>query len=625
MSLLSSRLLALLLAIAIVLSGCADPMVAEAGSSVASSSATGEPLSASSQEPAQSESADVPASSEAGAGVESEPEPEAEAEAETEQTAASQAASEMDLSVREAFGANGMVATASPVASKIGLSVLQKGGNAVDAAVAVAYGLGMAEPNASGVGGDGFMLVYDAKTKKTTFIDYKCECPAALTLELYKSLSSAQAKRTGISALVPGFVAGMEKANELFGTMSMEELIQPTIDFAEQGIEVTPFMATTYLDNYETLMLYPETSRIFLNDGFPYMNGEIFRNQDYADTLKLIVRDGAAGFYRGEIAQSIVDALAAEGGVMTLEDLANFTVRVTEPITTTYRGYTIMSCAPGSGGTAVLESLNMAENYDVQSMGHNSTELLHLWAEIFKLATVDRYSYVGDPLFADTDRMAALLNKGYAAERIKKISADRVLGKVTKGDVTDYEGADTTHVSIIDKDGNMVAMTNTVSDFFGCAITVQGRGFFMNNQTANLSKSYLVNQPAPGRKVRSSISPTFIFDAKGNPIATLGSPGAARIVTAVTQIVSNIVDFGMDIQTAINQPRIHQANTGNLYVEGHMDPDVIKGLKKIGHGVTVKGEMDFYFGGVQGVSRDPVTGLLHGAADPRRDGKALGY
>lgn len=625
-----SRFAALILALALAISaaGCTAPAVS--ATAPASSASPSVPAEAESASPQVAESAppqvSEPSSSVPAAGASSSAAPQPAAVTQAPDGTISLTAEEMDLSRRDATAKNGMVATASPLASKVGVEILQKGGNAVDAAVAVAYALGLVEPNASGVGGDGYMLVYDAKTKKSSFIDYKCEVPAALTLDLYKTLDSETYSRTGLGALVPGFVAGMEKANELFGTMTMAELIQPAIDFAEKGVVVTPFMAQTYMDNFRILNLYPETQKTFLNGGLPYTEGEIFTNPNYGKTLRIIARQGSAGFYKGPVAKAIVDSLGQYKGIMTLDDLANFKVAVREPLSADYRGYTIVTSPPGAAGAFVLESLNMAENYDIAKMGANSVNTLHLWAEIFKLATVDRYKYIGDPAFSSIAPMKALTSQAYADSRVKLVDMNGILGRVTAGDPTGVdEGAHTTHVSIIDKNGNMVSMTNTVSEFFGCGITAADYGFFLNNQTFNLSKTYQANQPHAGQKVRSSICPTFIFDPQGRPLAAVGSPGAGRIPTTMTQIVSNIVDFKMDIQEAADQPRIYQGNMTPLSVEGHMDPAVIEGLKKKGHAVSVLGPLDFFFGGVQGVAVDLTTGMLRGAADPRRDGKALGY
>ncbi len=607
---ITKRLLPLLLALAMLISavGCA--------SAPASSPEPAPMPAASSEQPASSPQPEpVP---------EAKPEPAPEPVVDDGRIPITDA--DLDLTVRNAEGKNGMVSSASPIASKVGAAILERGGNAVDAAVAVAYTLGLVEPNASGLGGDGYMLVYEADSGKTTFLDYKGEAPADFTLDfLSKYRYTDSYKRKGFSALVPGMVAGMEKANEMFGTMTMAELIQPAIDYAEKGVPVTPFIASVYSDYYNHLLENEEASRVFLNDGFTYMQGETFTNPDYAKTLRLIAEGGKDAFYTGPVAEAIVSSLAEYEGIMTVEDIERFRVAVREPVSTTYRGHKIVSGAPGSGGAAVIEALNMAEHFDVAATGHNTPETLHMWSEILKLSAADRYHYIGDPDFSDPTGMYAITGKAFAAERVKKVDMGRVLGKPTWQDYKDIESSHTTHVSIIDQWGNMVAMTNTIGDLFGNGVVVKDHGFFMNNGSFNFSTAYKANYPAPGKKVRSSICPSLIFNPDGTPLATLGTPGGSRIPGTVTQIISNIIDFGMTMQDAIDSPRIYQNYNDGLYIEGHMAPETVYEMKLRGHNVIERGKYDYFFGGVQGVKIDNDTGMLNGAADPRRDGKAFGY
>ncbi|HHY52459.1 MAG TPA: gamma-glutamyltransferase, partial [Clostridiales bacterium] len=508
---------------------------------------------------------------------------------------------ELDLSVRDAKGTGGVVSSANPYASKVGVEILKKGGNAVDAAIAVAYVLGMVEPNASGIGGDGFMLVYEADTGKTTFLDYKGAAPAKLTAA--ELASHVQMDRfTGKTVLVPGMVAGMAKAHEMFGTLPMQELLQPAIDYAQYGIVVTPRMAQVYMDSYEILNFHKESARIFLNDGFPYVVGDIFKNPDYAQTLRLIVEQGPDVFYTGEIARDLVESVQEADGFLTMEDMAAYRVSVREPVSTTYRGYTVVTAPPSSGGVIVLESLNMAEHFDMQALGHNTPESIHVWSEIFKRSLADRSPYIGDPDFVDPTLALNLTLKSYARDRVKEIDMDTVSLGALKGQPAGYEGQHTTHVSIIDRYGNMVAMTNTLSEYFGCTVTVKGRGFVLNNLASNFSSTATaINAPAPNKKVRSTISPIFLFDLHGKPIATMGTPGASRIITTMSQLVSNIVDFHMDIQTAINQPRIYQNYDGPLKIEGGIDISVVNALERKGHIVEYYGKNDAYFGGAHAV------------------------
>jgi len=536
---------------------------------------------------------------------------------------------EMSLSALNAKGRNGVVSTASPLSSKIGLEILKRGGNAVDAAVAIAVALSVIEPNASGLGGDGYMMVYDASTKKSVFIDYAGAAPTGFTSEYYKALQD-EAQFAGSGVLVPGTIAGLYKANELYGSMSFAQLLQPAIDYAAFGFPVTKHMAAIYASNVSLIRNYPETARIFLKDGFPYAEGEIYKNPDFAQTLKLIAKDGPDAFYKGKIAEDIVSSVREAGGVMTMQDMANYSVSIREPVSTTYRGYNIVTCSPESCGVAILEALNMAETFDLSAMGHNSADALHMWAEIFKLIDIDRRKYIGDPAFVDeASRKAALAlaTKEYASIRVKDIVSwldshyDAV--KVIEGD--DTEGQHTTHISIIDKDGNMVSMTNTLSDYFGSTVPVAGRGFVLNNLSFNFSKvSYPVNFPAPKKRARSTKCPTFIFRPNGDPYVTIGTPGAARIVTAIPQLISNIIDFDMNIQEAIIKPRIHQEREGNLFVEGGISADTHNELRSLGHTIQTRRTLDYFFGGAQAACI-LADGSLEGGADPRRDGKSLAY
>jgi len=534
---------------------------------------------------------------------------------------------ELSLTVRNASGRQGVVSTASPLSSKIGLEILKRGGNAVDAAVAIAVALSVIEPNASGLGGDGYMMVYDAATRKSVFIDYKATAPAAFTLSYYKSLKSPD-QYTGNGVLVPGTIAGLYKANELYGSMPFGELLQPAIDYAEYGIPVTQHMADVYVDNYDLINNYPETARIFLKDGFPYAEGEIYKNPDFAQTLKLIAKDGPDAFYKGKIAEDIVSSVREVGGVMTMQDMANYSVSIREPVSTTYRGYNIVTCSPESCGVAILEALNMAETFDVSAMGHNSADALHMWAEIFKMTGIDRRTFIGDPDFYDVSPALALASKSYARNRVKQIDmTEAALGGIAgKPERYDTDGKHTTHASIIDKNGNMVAMTNTLSDYFGSTVTVKGRGFVLNNLSFNFSTvSYSAcNFPQPNKKVRSTKSPTFIFKPDGTPYATIGTPGAGRIVTTIPQLISNLIDFNMNIQDAINQPRVFQDRDGALFVEKGINPSTLRELENRGHIIRVRQELDMYFGGAQG-GLILTDGSLEGGADPRRDGKSLAY
>jgi len=524
---------------------------------------------------------------------------------------------------RDATGSNGVVSSAHPLASQIGLEVLKAGGNAIDAAVAVSFALGLVEPNASGIGGCGYLL-YAPANGEPVFLDYRSTAPAGLDCDAFMKLSVTERKDTILGAGVPGAVAGWLTALEEYGTMSLEELLEPIIALAEEGFEVTEHFEGMIVENYSKLAADDTCSALYLNEGIPYMAGEVIKNPDYAQTLRILQKEGRDGFYKGEIAQSIVESVQAKGGVITLEDLANYTVRRAKPVKTTYRGYTILSSAPSSsGGTAIALCLNLLERYDLASMGQNTPETLHLLAEAFKITNVDRYQYLGDPEFVDIP-LDVLLSKEYADQRAALISPDKILEDLNPG-VIPYESPSTTHISIVDKDGNLVAVTNTLGTFFGCGIGVAGRGFLLDNQMYDFSvEDWEANFPRPGKRPRSSMSPTIIYTPDGEPYAALGSPGGEAIVTTMVQIISNILDHGMSVQDAIDAPRIYQNYSGNLVVEGHLNDDVSAELENMGHPMEQKNAYNSFFGGVQGIIKNQ-DGSWTGGADPRRDGKALAY
>lgn len=522
---------------------------------------------------------------------------------------------------------HGMVAAADPVAAAVGLQVLKDGGNAADAAIATAFALSLTENAASGIGGSGFMLYYNAAEGKSYALDYYYQCPEAMSYTDFKDAAKKRAQGMGgTCAVVPGFVAGMTKANEMFSTKSLAELIQPTIDLAENGVAVTSFMAETYTDYYDRILLYPETERVFTDGGFPYLEGSIFKNPDLAKTLRIIVEQGADGFYKGDVAEAIVSSQRATGSKMTLEDLENYKVIVTEPLSSTYRGYKVVSMPPVAGGGVVLSALNLAEHFDIGSMERNSAEYLHTWGEVFRLAMSDFSTYFEDPALypAVMPAVRGMITKEYAADRIKLFSPTSTMDLGPVGDPASYDPeSHTTHLTVVDKDGNMVSMTNTHGDFFGSLTTVTDYGFVLQNTGAFSGGTTYV--PEGGKRARSPMSPTFVFDPEGKPFAAVGTPGSSRITNTVALIISNMIDYGMDLKSAVDAPRLFQARNGNLTIEGGFDPNLAPALEALGHEMTWRVANDSYFGGAHCVSVDPATGLRSGAADSRRSGVAAGY
>ncbi|MBN2287430.1 MAG: gamma-glutamyltransferase [Tissierellales bacterium] len=527
---------------------------------------------------------------------------------------------DLDLTVRDATGTNGAVSAANPVASKIGLEILKQGGNAFDASVGMAFAMSLLEPHASGLGGGGFAIVHIEEDNQQLFYDYGNAAPKAFTRELYRRLPDDNPP-AGVAAIVPGAVSGWLKIQEDHGLLELEEVLRPVIYMAENGFEITPALYATWFDSYETIIAHEETAKVFTDGGLSYFEGQTFKNQDYADVLHKIIAEGVEGFYGGEVAEKIVSSVRAEGGVMTLEDLANYEVEVREPVNTTYRGHKVVSAAPSSrGGAAIMESLNMAELYDVEAMGHNTSETLNLWAEIFKLATIDSYNYLGDidnyQKYTDP-----LTSKEYAKTRAALIDLDNPALIATKG-YPDEESASTTHLVATDQYGNAVSMTNTLGHYFGSGITVSDCGFLLNDHAYNFSETvWPINFPNEGKRARSTMSPVIVFDEDGDFMAAIGTPGGATIVGINAMLVSGLIDFGMDIQDIINAPRIYQDYVGSLEMEESFDLNTIEELKDIGHKVWVHG----VYGGAQGIVYDKLTNTFRAGADFRRDGKALAY
>lgn len=539
---------------------------------------------------------------------------------------------------REGHGENGVVTSANVYATQAGLQVLEQGGNAVDAAVAVSYALGVVEPQASGLGGGGFMLVHTADGQDS-FIDYREVAPAAqdaytwLDEEGNVKNNGTANQRGGLAIGVPGEVAGMEYAIENFGSgnVTRQEIMQPAIDLATQGYLVSTYQSQQITDHYADMTGdYPVLGSYYLReDGLPYQNGDVLRNPDLAKSLTLIAEQGADVFYNGEIADAIMAEIEKYEGVMTREDLANYKVNLREPVKSTYRGYEIISCPPpSSGGTHLIQILNILENFDIGSMEVNSPEYVHVFSEAFKAAFADRAEYMADTDFVENVPIEGLTNKDYAKSIADKITDQSQVWE--KGNPGQYEGNSTTSFSVADKEGNIVTVTQTIECSFGSAVAIPGYGFILNDQMHDFSTDpESANCVEGGKHPLSSMSPTVVLNEDGTPFMTLGSPGATRIFPTIVQVVSRVIDSGMTLQDAVNTARIYDngTDTGICYELGAPDAlsdETLAALEAMGHTVTAQGEWDMFFGGVQGVMYNE-DGTLSGAADPRRDGKALGY
>lgn len=535
---------------------------------------------------------------------------------------------------RSVVADHGVVAAADPLASKAGVEILKKGGNAFDAAVATSFMLGVVEPQASGLGGGGFAILYVAKEKKAYVVDFRESAPAAAKPSFFKLDEKGEIPEAnfllGWSAVaVPGQMRGMEMINQKFGTMKWADLIQPAIDQGEKGIIVNDTLAKiavedfAHMDKSVTKAFFEKT---FIKNGLPISKGEKVINKEYVESLKKIAKGGADVFYKGEIADQIASAFAKNGkSWITKQDLANYKAILREPLQTTYRGYTIdVLPPPSSGGLTVAEMLNILEGYDIAKMKAGSTDYIHTFIEAQKLAFADRNQYMGDPAFVKVPTKG-LLDKKYAELLRKQIDPKKATSeKVKYGDPIPYERASTTSFSVIDKDGNMITITHTINDFFGACVVPEGTGIMLNNEMDDFSTALgKSNSMEPGKRPLSSMSPVIVHK-DGKPVLTMGTPGGPRIISAIANNLVNIFDFGMDIQPAIDAGRFHNPNAKETHIEKVFTAETMKALTDMGHTFKQHEANDLYFGGVQGVMYGK-DGKLHGGADPRRAGQAFGY
>lgn len=534
---------------------------------------------------------------------------------------------------RGAAGANGVVATAKPEASRVGIDILKRGGNAVDAAVAAAFAMGVLEPDTNGLGGGGFLILRLAGSPEAVVLDFRETAPAAAKPDMFKLDAAGRvldhaATEGGLAVGVPGDVAGLLHALERHGSgrLSRAQILEPAIRFATEGVPVTANLDRNIKDSLDRISRFPACAGVFLQDGLPFEVGDRIRNPDLARTLGLIAEKGADGFYKGEVAGRIAAEVRRLGGILTVQDLADYTVKVRRPVEGTYRGHRVLSVPPASsGGTHLIELLNVMETFDLRALGRESPATLHLWAEAMKLVFADRAAYMADTDFARVP-LQGLVSKAYARDLAARISAREVMTAPRPGDPARFESGSTTHLSVMDRHGNMVSLTKSIGLLFGSGVLVPGTGVLLNDHMSDFTpKPGSPNSIEPGKRPLSSMSPALVLDPAGKPFMTLGSPGATRIFTTVAQVISHVVDFGLPLQEAITAPRWFQSNTGPLAVEGRLPRATREDLAARGHRLSPKGDWDPYFGGVQAVLLDGRAPLLVGGADPRRDGQAAAH
>ena len=529
------------------------------------------------------------------------------------------------------LGDAGMVATQNRHASEVGAHILEQGGNAVDAAVAIGFSMAVVYPRAGNLGGGGFMLVYDAEQGDTVAIDYREMAPVKASRHMYLD-DSGEVDRmrtyfSHLSAGVPGTVAGMWHAHQRYGRLPWKKLLQPAIDQASKGIVVGYDMAVLLQTQQERLCRDETTCKYYFKEGgAPYEPGDVLVQKDLAHTLELIARHGPDGFYAGETAERIAQEMQRGGGLVDLESLAQYVVDVREPVRGTYRGYEIVAMPPpSSGGVHILQMLNILEQFPVREMGSESADAVHLLAEAARLAYADRSKHLGDTDYYDVP-VNWLTSKKYGEQLAASIdmAKARPSDEVAPGVAPPYESPDTTHFSVIDADGNMVANTYTLNFTFGSGISVDGAGFLLNNEMGDfVAKPETpnafgllggdANAIEPGKRPLSSMVPTMLFGEDGTAIAT-GSMGGSRIITGVLQTIVNIIDHEMNIAEAAAAPRMHhQWYPDRLQLEPGFSPDTIRILKERGHEVL---DSTYSMGSTQTVSFQ--DGLFRGASDTRR-------
>jgi len=531
----------------------------------------------------------------------------------------------------------GMVAADARLASEAGASVLELGGNAADAAVATALSLGVVHPHSSGIGGGGFVLYFDAKTKAVTVLDFRERAPACATADMFirdGAVDPELTVRSGLAVGVPGEIAGLWTLHQRFGALSWAEVVEPAIDLAD-AFEVDHQLATT-VERMETHMSsHPALAASLQNeDGSWIVRGQVHENPGLAATLRAVAEKGPDAFYKGKTARSFVNAVAKGGGCMTQRDLAQYEVRELEPLVGSYRGLTLYTMPPpSSGGVTMLETLAVLEGFDLQAMGHNSSAYLHHLAEALKFGFADRATYLGDPHFVDIP-MDALLSPALAKERQGRIDAMGTLPidsyglSDPSGQIPDDGG--TSHFSIMDADRNVVSLTTTINTSFGSLLVTEGTGIVLNNEMGDftaqpgVANNYglmgtAANAVAPGKTPLSSMSPTLVL-RDGQPLMAVGASGGPRIITATLQTFLNVVDFEMDVSDALARARVHhQWLPERVLVEPEHSADVLEGLRKRTH--EVKGTASIAAVQAVVVGED---GALHGASDPRKGGTPSG-
>jgi gamma-glutamyltranspeptidase / glutathione hydrolase len=516
---------------------------------------------------------------------------------------------------------HGMVASSQPLASQIGLDVLKRGGNAVDAAIAMAAVLNVTEPMMTGIGGDMFALVYWSKTGELKGLNASGRAPRALNLDYFTKKGIKNMPDSGMEPItVPGAFDGWVKMLEKYGTMKLSELLMPAIEYAENGFPVMEKASADWADAVSKLKRTPASSSNYLVDGRAPRAGEIFRQKNLGRTFRTLARGGRDAFYKGEIARAIVDYCQKNGGFLSMQDLAEHKSEWVEPISTDYRGYKVYQCPPSGQGLTALLALNILEGFDLASMNTRPDLYYHTLIEAMKLAFADRNKYIADPAFAKVP-VAELLSKKYAAGRRALINPDRAIEEPEPGIVINH--SDTTYFSVVDKDRNAVSFINSIYENFGSGIVAGDTGIVLHDRGAGFSLDPThVNRIEPGKRPFHTIIPSMVF-RDGKLFMSFGVMGGAIQPQGHVQVLTNFIDLGMNLQQAIEAPRFRYLSGKRVLLEDALTEPIIKSLTEKGHQRATQAGASM--GGGQAIMVDPMSGTLMGASDPRKDGMALGY
>lgn len=544
-----------------------------------------------------------------------------------------------DNNVAEANG--GMVVSAHPLASEIGADILKRNGNAVDAAIAMQFALNVTEPMMSGIGGGGFMMVYDEETEETTIVNSRERAPAGATPDMFldengEPIPFKERVMQGTSVGVPGTLKGLETAHQKWGTRPMQQLIGPAIKLADKGFPIDSVLADAIGNNKEKLQR-SAAGDVFLPNGSALEEGDILIQKDLAKTLKLIRSKGTDAFYNGEIADSIAETVQHFGGSMEEEDLATYDITIDKPIWGEYQGYEIASMPPpSSGGVFLLQMLGILDGFDLSQYNAKSWEKYHLLAETMHLAYADRAAYAGDPEFVDVP-LKGLLHPDYIKERQALIDLNAVNSNPVAGDPWKYEDStpnytqmkqpddrqygETTHFTVADKYGNVVSYTTTIEQLFGSGIMVPDYGIMLNNELTDFDAvPGGANEVQPNKRPLSSMTPTIVFNDE-EPVLTVGSPGGPTIITSVLQTIINSIEYDMELQDAIEEPRIYTNNLNSYRYEEGIPISILDQLNEMGHNF---GTSPTTIGNVNSILIDEENELMKGVTDSSRNGAAFG-